>query len=236
MAGYERFSKLASDKVIPVIQRIDKKELEQSVRDSIDGITRKPKRPNLTKEEAFYVKIHRHFGEINTSLETLEHIPVFIDSYRKQKAYCEAGITDTIHLRYHIEHYLQENYILLSRGNTFMGWLSNILKSEGRTRESKLVSKLREIFEKYMENLKLVRGGHVHKTRYDDNLLNMATILELVGQDKRDEGLEVGAAMFYRIAKKEWSERIIKSNQDLKRSLDVIFECLIPIVFPSARE
>lgn len=236
MTGYERFSKLAVDEIIPLFKRLDHEGFSQYAIDSINGISSSQKKPNLTEEEDFYVKILRHFGEINKSLETLEHIPIFISSFRKSKAYREAGITDTIHLRYHIEHYLQENYILLSRVQKFMGWLSHSLKNEGRLRESLFVSGLLKTFEDSMKNLKLVRGDHVHETRYDDNILNRATMLELAGQYKRDKDLSFGATMSYKLAKKEWSERIKKNNQDLRKSLDMIFEGLAPIVFPSPRE
>jgi hypothetical protein len=235
MTGYERFRKLAQDKVMPLIKRIDQKELEQAVSDSIEGITRTSKPLGLPKEEAFYRDIFWHFVEINKSLETLEHIPVFINSFRKSKAYQEVGITDTIHLRYHIEHYIQENYILLERVRKFMGWLSNGFKKEGRPREGELVSELRGIFDKYMKNLKTVRGSHVHTARYDDNVLNISTLFELASNGD-DEEAKVVATLSYKRAKKKWSERIEKNNQDLKKILNVMFEGLAPIVFPSPRE
>lgn len=235
MTGYERFGELAVDKVKPLIKRIDQKELEKSVSDSIEGISKKPIPLGLTKEETFYRDVFWYFGEIKKSLETLEYIPIFINSFRKSKAYGEAGITDTIYLRYHIEHYLQENYILLVRVRRFMGWLSHGFKKEGRNRESLFVSKLKDAFEDVMKNLRLVRKYHVHQARYDDNVLNMSTLFELaISSD--DEDAKVGATLFYKLAKKEWSERIKKNNQDLKKSLDMIFEGLVPIVFPSPRE
>jgi len=235
MTGYERFGELAVDRVKPLIGRIDRKELEKAVTDSIEGISRKPIPLGLTKEEPFYKDVFWHFGEIRKSLETLEYVPVFINSFRKSKAYREAGITSTVHLRYHVEHYLQETYILLGRMDKFMGWLSRVYKKNGRTQESEFVSKLRSIFDEHMKNFKMVRGSHVHTTRYDDNALNISTLFELVSTSDNEE-VKLGAPLFYKLAKKEWSERIKKNNQDLKKSLDMIFEALIPIVFPSAGE
>jgi len=235
MTGYERFGELAVDKVKPLIKRIDQKELEKSVSDSIEGISPKPIPLGLTKEELFYRDVFWHFGEIKKSLETLEYIPIFINSFRKSKAYGEAGITTTIYLRYHIEHYLQENYILLVRVRTFMSWLSRRFKKERRTRESLFVSKLKDVFEDAMKNLKLARGYHVHQARYDDNVLNISTLFEIVSSSDEEE-TKVLATLSYKRAKEEWGERIKNNNQTLKESLDMIFEGLIPIVFPSVRE
>lgn len=236
MTGYERFGELAVDKVKPLIKKgMHQKELEQAVSDSIEGITRTPKPLSLPEEEAFYRDIFWRFGEINKSLETLEHISVFINSFRKSKAYREAGITDTIHLRYHIEHYLEEIYILLLRVRAFMNWLSRKFKKEGRIRESLFVSELKKAFENVTNNLESVRGDHVHQARYDDNILNVSTLFEIVSSGD-DKEMKVAAIISYKRAKKEWSERIKKNNKALKESLDAIFEALIPIVFPSAKE
>jgi hypothetical protein len=46
MTGYERFSKLAVDKIIPLIKRIDHEEFAQYAMDSISGISSRQK--NLT--------------------------------------------------------------------------------------------------------------------------------------------------------------------------------------------
>jgi len=236
MTGYERFGELAVDKVKPLIKKgMHQKELEQAVSDSIEGITRTPKPLDLPEEEAFYRDIFWHFVEINKSLETLEHIPVFINSFRRPKAYWEASITATIYLRYHIEHYLQENYILLVRVRAFMNWLSRGFKKEGRTQESLFVSKWKKYFENVMNNLTLVRGYHVHQARYDDNVLNVSTLFE-IASSADDKEMKAVATLSYKRAKKEWSKIIKKNNQALKESLDAIFEVLIPIVFPSAEE
>jgi hypothetical protein len=235
MTGYERFGELAVDKVKPLIKRIDQKELEKSVGDSIEGISPKPILLGLTKEELFYRDVFWHFGEIRKSSENLEYVPIFINSFRKSKAYQEASITTTIYLRYHIEHYLQENYILLVRVKAFMDWLSREFKKEGRIRESLFVSKLKKAFENVTNNLRLVRGYHVHQARYDDNVLNVSTLFEIASSSD-DEETKVVATLSYKRAKKDWSERIKKNNQALKESLDAIFEGLIPIVFPSVRE
>ena len=236
MTGFERFGELALDKVQPLIKKgIDQKELEKSVWDSIEGIPHKPIPLSLTKEELFYRDVFWYWGEIRKSLENLEYVPIFINSFRRSKAYREASITATIYLRYHIEHYLQENYILLVRVRAFMNWLSRGFKKEGRTQESLFVSKLKKYFENVMNNLTLARVYHVHQARYDDNVLNVSTLFEIASTSE-DEKLKIGATLSYKRAKKEWSERIKKNNQDLKESLDTIFESLIPIVFPSVRE
>jgi hypothetical protein len=116
-----------------------------------------------------------------------------------------------------------------------MGWLSHLLKNEGRLRESLFVSRLLKTFEDSMKNLKLVRGGHVHETRYDDDVLNVSTFFEIASSSD-DQKIKVVATLSYKRVKKKWSERIKKNNEDLKKLLDVIFEGLIPIVFPSTKE
>ena len=237
MTGFERFGKLALDKVTPVFDRLDQNVseiFEQLGQDPTKEISSKLRLFTSSNEENFYLEIFNHFDEVKRAVETLEYIPFFIKSFRKSKAYQEAGIKNTDYLRYHVEHYIQENYILLSRVKTFMGWLSHSLKNEGRIRESLFVSRLLKTFEGSMKNLKEVRTDHVHKRRYDDEVLSISTVFESSSIVNKE--VEVAATRSYKSARKEQLDQIKKNNQDLKKNLDQMAEQLIPIVFPSAKE
>ena len=191
------------------------------------------KLPGITEDESFHWEILRHFHEIETSFNNLQYIPLFINSYRSSKDYRKARITGIVYLNYHIDHYLEENYILLNRVKKFLVRLSRMLKKRGRVRESAIVSELKDIFVNSMSDLKIVRGDHVHEKRHQDRDLFMAELAKVNYTETHDRKFMIGSNLFYKSAKEKWNERIIKNNRDLKKLLDHTFGRLIPIVFTS---
>ena len=234
MNEYERFTELILEKVRTYFKGLDQNEFFETLEGSLWGFGEKPNPPRLTKEEEFYLEIFLHFGEINTSMENLDYIPVFINQpFRKSKVYQEAGITRNSYLRYHVEHYLAENALLKNRVIRFLVKLSKMLLKDGKAEESKFILTVKDSFLKSMKRLTKIRNSHIHEIRFDEEKLNRLTGLELLSTSSQDENLELVTVFFYRIVKKEWSERIINNNKSLKEMINATFGVLIPIIFPS---
>lgn len=238
MAEYEKFGELVREKVRTYIKVLDQDEVRKHLRYFLWGVGEKPEPFQWTQEQDFYSETFWHYWEISISLENLDYIPVFIKKpFRESKAYQEAGITKASYLRYHIEHYLQENYILLERVDRFLGWLSHQLRNEGRMRDSKIVLQLRDAFDGGMNNLRLVRKRHVHIKRFDEDELSRLDFFEAFSTDSEDEKVERVsgniATELYMGSKEEWTKRIKENNKNLRKMIDALFGALIPIVFPS---
>jgi len=233
MNEYEKFTELILEKVETLFKKYET-DFRKGLESTLSPVEREAIRSQFNKEEEFYTEVFLHFVEIHTSLENLDYIPVFIKKpFRKSKAYEEAGITRNRYLRYHVEHYIQEEYILLERVKTFLGWFSHQLKNEGRLKDSQFVLQLRDVFEKGMNNIRLLRRGHVHKARFDEERLSRLTRFELASIASQDEEVELVTTFLYGRAKKELSEWIINNNKNLRGVINAIFGALIPIVFPS---
>lgn len=233
MNEYEKFSELILEKAKTIFEKY-KVGFSKNVEDSLRGVQKEPSPLALTQEEEFYSEIFLHFGEIDTSLKNLGHIPVFIKKpFRKSKVSEEAGITRNSYLGYHIEHYLTETNILKNRVARFLARFSKVLLKDGRDEESKFVLKVKDSFLKSMKSYGRIRDSHIHEIRFDDAQLWRLTGFELASNYTQDEQLELVTTFMYGKAKKQWTERIVKESKYLKEVTNAIFGALIPIVFPS---
>jgi hypothetical protein len=228
MKEFERFGDLSEKMVRAFAERLNPIEWETLV-DHFEGKGRKL--PKITEGERFHWDILWHFHEVETSFNNLQYIPLFINSYRSSKNYRKARITGIVYLGYHIDHYLEENYILMNRVKTFLVRLSRMLKKKGRVREVAIVSELKDIFINSMSDLGMVRGEHVHQKRHQDHDLFMAEFAKVNYTETHDRKFMIYSNRIYKSARIKWIELITKNNQELKKLLDYTFGHLIPIVF-----
>ena len=228
----EQFGKLIVSKNKPLIEAIDSDKVAEGFRNLLQGVRVSTKAPQLTEEEKFHVKTLVYCHDISIAFEDLEHAAIFIESIPSFEYYEGRGITRLGYLRYHVEHYLELNYVLRNRVTGFLDWLKKELYKEGRIQDCERVLELKREFTRCMGSIEQVRGAHVHKERFEDDQLFILGFFELASTHSGDEELEVGANLAYMLAKEEWSKKIKDNNRDLKRVLDWLFEQLTPIVFP----
>lgn len=186
------------------------------------------KKPN--KKRSFFAnKIFRPLSEILKSLEVIENISVYIRSF----PYKRQGISKESFLRYHIENYLNELYILKLRLERYLKILSRAYKRTKRNDAiNKAVESLSSFVQKSFEGYKTTRGYHVHQHRYTDNDLDRLTTLFLFSRSKEKWGNTVRLLfkLTYRDIRRKWLKKIESDIKGIQKLLEIYFEALIPVI------
>ncbi|KAF0209029.1 MAG: hypothetical protein FD171_670 [Actinobacteria bacterium] len=165
------------------------------------------------------------FGEIQESATCLRNVAVYVRRF----PYANAGIEKGAYLRYHVENYLNELYILEKRLEAYIKVVSRLVSDERGAELAKLSKSVRRVFKESLSGADVARGVHVHQRRYTDIHLERLKVLELVKtSDSRLEYLYELAYKETRTTKRVWIER---TNTVVEGLLDQYFEQLLPLLF-----
>ncbi|MBU2617538.1 MAG: hypothetical protein KKI07_02530 [Euryarchaeota archaeon] len=224
------------DMIFSVTQRIMEpmleKNNEESQRVMINSIVglKGPKsvNRNIPPIEHFIAnKLFRPLGEILFSVEAIENIAIYARSF----PYKRQGVSRATYLKYHVENYLNELYLLKNR---LIAYLKLIEKSYKRSDISEhvnaTISPLYKVVTKdFMEYLN-VRGAHVHQHRYSDDDFNRLSTLELLsrggGKDKFGTIMTHLSDNAHSEIRKKWVKRINADLKGIHSLLEFFFENL----------
>jgi len=178
----------------------------------------------------FSDKITSGFLEISKTFDSLQLSKQFIKiAPPKSKK-----ITKDEYIEYHVQHYLQEVYILKERlvkyAKHIMRIYKNILNKEG---VESTIKSLITLVEKSLKNIIDVRGEHVHDTRYIDKTIQDLKLFSLSSQ--HDEKFIKIEKISYTTAKNKWKAKLKTFNQDIEQLLDIYFGTLHLIVFKDGK-
>jgi hypothetical protein len=188
-----------------------------------------PEPRQLDPHEAAVERLFSEFAEILESVKSLRNIPVYISSF----PYRHAGIENGAYLRYHIENYLHELYILRERMKKYLTVISRLFKADSRSCE---ISTANEALRNYVftvltKDFVNARGGHVHEKRLtfsDEDFVKLGTFEAI-----RDMN-QVNARLYERVyrevlkAKRDWIKR---TNESIEFLLDTYFGSLHNLLF-----
>lgn len=221
---------VAQRMIEPILEN-NKKELGKSLMDSILGANISPSvNPKISPKEYFIAnKLFRPLSEIINTIEAIENIAIYARSF----PYKRQGISQAIYLKYHIENYLNELYLLKNR---LISYVKLIDKSYKRSKRYEQVAKsilplhslVTDILERYIK----VRGAHVHQYRYSDEDFNRLSTLELLSRGEEDfskimQNLYNDA---YRETRKIWVEKIKTDIVGIHNLLEYYFKGLLTAI------
>ena len=181
-------------------------------------------------EEVVFRRIFYGFIEISRCIDRLEQIEVFLKKYDDCIEFRKKEITKAVYLKYHVEKYLEEMYILKER---LMGYL-NVLRKYYKHNPS--ATKRLEIQEKLvnrvLDGIIKTRGLHIHQNRFTDEDINRLELYDLL--------LKAGSMppVFEKLAKKEfdrvtktWLGIVKSNNRELKKLINGYFTYIHVLVF-----
>ncbi|MGB7061611.1 MAG: hypothetical protein WBF13_04570 [Candidatus Zixiibacteriota bacterium] len=175
-------------------------------------------------QEKFLVELFLRFSEIDSSLETLKALPVYLKHFPNTKRFVKAGITERMHMVYQIEHYLQEVYLLKCRMRRFLVFLGRELRKRGQPRVYESLVQSLQLFEDRLEGILLARGAHVHQRRYTDPSLYTLSLFDLVKANHQD--VQVGYELLLFAEKARWLKWMQETNQLIVCMVDTIFSAV----------
>jgi len=186
----------------------------------------------VSEKEKKLINIFRPIGEIFTSLDSLEKIPILIKNFPNSSSFKKHKISRIWYLRYHVENHLNEVYILQQRCNALINQLKKLLKKrKNKRRHFILLESYRKRFNNSLEGLKNTRGRHIHKARYSDQKIERVEMLELMLDEKIFPGGKIYKDIEYKVVRKEWYEITSKNFKSLKKLVNALCGTLYPVVF-----
>lgn len=171
------------------------------------------------KTKFIWGKIFQGYSEIHSSVERLKNI----EKYTRRFPYREMGVSEVDYLRYNIENYLSENYILRERMKTYNTKIIRAYKNSNNSEKiTKEISECSKIITASFDSIVKIRGGHIHSCRYTDEELDRLSSLELLSASsaKYNYAFFFMYSKAYKDSRKKW---VITMKRNLA-SIDSILE------------
>ena len=181
-------------------------------------------------------KLFRGFIEIDSCIRTLHDIAVYIGSF----PYRNRAITRPRHIRYHVERYFQEVYILKERLVSYLKTVERrFTKGPIRNEVAEELRHLKGMIEASLQPLLGIRSQHVHEQRFADADLNRLDEIELLKDTHvadLAEHFEDHYEIRYREVRQKWKRTIRDNNKAIDEVLDVCGNVLARILFDTHTE
>jgi hypothetical protein len=185
----------------------------------------------LTDRDRFFAKIFRGFLEISKSFETLEDISFYVGRFPFQKT----KITPERYLRFHVETWFAEIYILRGRLTSYIKVVERQHKRAPHL--SAIQARCRclcDLITKTLQGVVDLRGQHVHETRLPDDeidRLNTIALLTHGSDDAVKNFMHLHHRIEHRKVRRVWKDRLAANNKAIWELLDIFFDVLFPMVF-----
>ena len=222
---------LTSRVTMPKTKRAHK-ELEKAFENTILDLEgpRRIQKGTFSPREIFVSRLFSGFIEIHESLERLRSFKVYISRY----PYSGTKITKGQYLRYTLENYLHEFYILKERVKSYINTIDRLYKKD--VRYSKISSELKplaKVISAVFDDLLKARGIHVHQNRYTDSDIDRLGTLEFFAQNAKDimPEMDILYEIHYKEMRRKWKETISLRNNYLEKALNIIFEKIYSVIF-----
>lgn len=224
---FQTFQKI----LLPLLQEErEKNDHESPMMNMILGLDGPRSVPHNSSPTEYFIanKIFRPISEIFNTVESIENIAIYIRTF----PYKRQGISKVSYLKYHVENYLNELYLLKNR---LIAHLNLIEKSYKKSATSLHVSQkikpLYDVISKVLEGYVELRGIHVHQYRYSDYDFDRLSFLELLSRGKTEDNFKQIIKNLlndaYSETRKKWIAKINSDVDGIHGLLEFYFEQLI---------
>lgn len=177
--------------------------------------------------DGFFEETFKGFNEISNTVDALRLTQIFISLSPPRSR----RIQKPEYLKYHVSVHLQEVYILKERLNTYA---TRIMRAYSKSpRKGFAEARIKPLFSIIGTSLEQVvssRSKHVHDTRYNDEVLDQASMFSFVDKFGDSQDFKEVSTLSYFLAKDNW-RKITKSNIDeISNLLDHYFDALFEVV------
>jgi hypothetical protein len=183
-----------------------------------------PKGPGPSANERYWIGWMEEFTEINSSIERLNQTLVYMTHFPASRAFRFHGLTEADWLRFHIEVYMQEVYILHSRLTHF---LRRVEKTAIASRDKGgliLAKSMQRTVDTSLDAILKVRGRHVHEYRFQDPELRNLDSLVLITKAGKVRQLRFFRRLKYLAALEKWRKQLLNNNKELQKMCVFLFE------------
>lgn len=244
MENFDKYKKnllsVGRKKLLNIIKsKEDIKKLEEAILNDIFPPEESEKVNQAYLPHDFFGFLFHGFNEIIISLERLQNFETYISRFPNTKT-SRAKIN---YLRFLIENYLNEIYILKERLIKYIKKIKNFYKKDCRyTSIKNKCQQLTNKVEESLKNIKNLRHRHTHIVRYSDKDVERLETLSL-HEEYLSELKKILPTYIipnfkteYRKARNKWKKIFRKNNKDIKIVLNYCFKEINTIVFPEDGE
>jgi hypothetical protein len=190
-----------------------------------------PSRPP-TPVEQYWLSWFRELTEIHASIDRLEEAEAYIGQYPAKRTFRFRGISEASWIRYHIEMYLQEQYILFNRLQRFLRRVKRTATKAKDTVSARLAADLLGETAKGFSPVMQNRASHVHVERLRDKDLGDLDLFVLLCNRPTDKRrtfifLRKLQAEFVKVT---WSKRFRQNNKAIGEHCKHIYKVIMPIL------
>jgi hypothetical protein len=232
MKGWQNFTKLMLEAAKEIMEPSFKNHSEELGETLLNRLhnTKGPTvidRP-LNKNEKFFGRIFQGFNELFKSFEALKDIEIYIASF----PYKNKNINKIRYLRYNIENYFHEIYILKERLISYAKIIDRSYKKD--INHVNIKDNIKLLVENSLEKIVNIRGKHVHKFRFESNSLERLELMNLLALSDQ-EPLHIIISNYYKITfnqtRNEWKRTIVNNNRELVKLLDIYSDSITRTLF-----
>lgn len=230
MAGFDEFKTLMIEEVRRLLAgstEHDRTVVRESIAEMLghELPSRTPPR-RRQGHDGLAEELFLRFAEILGSVESLQNIEVYI----RRAPDGRLGVSKAAYLRYHVENYLAELYILRERLLAYGTFISRRYRRDHRKAEiAGTVSRNRKAVTDAFRGVTHARGRHIHASRYDDPELSKLSFFDVLRTGDEDMvWLFEATYSEVRASKRHWVQT---TNRTVKQLLDVCFGGLKPLLF-----
>ena len=155
---------------------------------NLDGPRSKQNVKISDKEKFIYQKLFKGLDEITSSYYRMKDITYYFSHFPYVG---EKDVSHPNYLRYHIENYLNEMYILKLRITDYIKVITRSYKKSSNYGDMQsALDGIKKAIVDCMDGLITTRGSHVHQSRFTNDDIDRLTTLDLLGLNDGHVGKE----------------------------------------------
>lgn len=220
---YWTLSHVARERILPLLET----GLRPGLLNSVFGLpTDASARSGLapSANQKYWVGWFWEFTEIDAAVRRLDQSLVYLSHYPSPRHFRLHGLSEADWIRYHLEAYFQETYILSKRFSRFLRKIEKVTHAAGDSDGSGWVKKLRSVSDSAFKSLVAVRSGHVHEYRFQDGQLRDLDTLVLLTKAGALRNLRGLRRIRFHQALMKWRKELRNNNRQIDKFCVVLFE------------
>lgn len=181
--------------------------------------------PQPSSNERYWLDWLQELSEVDMSIGTLEQAVVYLSHYPGGRAFPFERVSEAEWMRYHVEAYLHEMYILEQRLGRFLRKVEKVCKAADDTAGLITVEELKAAVKDGLRNIVQIRSGHVHQSRFkDEELSNLDLALLFTRGGGKVPLLRRARQERHAAALQKWRKQMLANNRNLLNACVLLFE------------
>ncbi|HYL68644.1 MAG TPA: hypothetical protein VEX69_05730 [Candidatus Limnocylindria bacterium] len=178
--------------------------------------------------DTYWADWFRSYVEIMDTLDRLNECLIYLDHFPTTPVFRIHGISEASWMQYHVEMYLNEEYILSRRLIAFLRKIERMVRRKGNLTVSGQLKNLeKRVFEGF-RYATTTRGQHVHQKRWKDPEISDLASLAFLGPKMKQLTRRVRRIrkIKYNLALSRWKKELSQNNKVAIELSTIIFDAV----------